>query len=941
MVAYFPGMAAWFRKALNIHPGEGQRVALMSVYIFLLIATLLVIKPVRTSLFLTVVGVEALPYVFILVAVGSALLVALYAKVSSRMRLDRLIGWTMTISIVSLLGFWLLLRSGYEQPWFFYLFWVWVAIFGVLVTSQFWLMANYVFDAREAKRLFGLLGAGAITGGIFGGYITQLVTSLVGTEHVLLLGVGYLVLAWGLVRLIWSSSARDQYTEQLRRRRRVRSRQAKQNTLQLIFASRHLTYWMLLIGIAVVVANLVDYQYNAVASGLIEDQDQLTEFFGFWLSTFNVVSLLIQVFLTGRVIKNFGVATSLYFLPVGVLLGAVAVLGSGALWSAVLIKLSDGSLKQSIHKAGVELLALPVPANIKNRVKAFIDIFVDSFATGLGGLLLILLTGVLGLGIPAISMLIVALVLVWLFVNVQVRREYVRAFRRAIEKRTIQLHEETVAVEDAGVLEGLLRVLDGDNERQILYVLSLIEHTRSDRLTPYLANLLDKDGEEVLVRTLSLARRQKKMDLGEKVERLCSHPNQQVRIEAVRYRILAADDVEAMYQRYVNDDDLRTRLAALMVAAMSMDQVIAENAQSQVRESFRRVHHDVEQRHLSGEELSFFKVEFSRILGTANDPELYPYLHLLLGDTSLRVLRQAVSAAGQTRSEEFVPTLTAHLSTKRVRSYAQEALANHGDAVVRPLLERLDSPREDRRIRMAIPDVLQRIATQAAVDALQQYMDTPSIALRDAVVRALSKIRDRYEALEFHTKLVEKRILAEAREYSRKTVLRSALRNALAVPEAGKERVALDLLLRALDEKRAKTLERIFRLLSLRYDPDDMYNAYLGVTNEKADLRANALEFLDNVLDYRFKRVILPLAERSNPLEELEKAQELYGFMVPNEEECLRELVNGEDSWLRTCALFRLKELGATQLASVAEERFRDHDPMVRETAKLAFRSLK
>jgi AAA family ATP:ADP antiporter len=106
-----------------------------------------------------------------------------------------------------------------------------------------------------------------------------------------------------------------------------------------------------------VVANLVDYQFSAVASDIIKDEDQLTAFFGFWLSNLSIASLVVQLFLTGRILKRSGVTTSLFFLPVGILIGAISILITPALWAAVLIKVCDGGLKQAINKAGLELLA--------------------------------------------------------------------------------------------------------------------------------------------------------------------------------------------------------------------------------------------------------------------------------------------------------------------------------------------------------------------------------------------------------------------------------------------------------------------------------------------------------------------------------------------------------------------------------------------------------
>ena len=167
-------MKKLFHKLFDIRGGEGSKVTLMFIYVFLLTASLLIVKPVRNSLFLVKFGAEKLPYVFMLVALFSAIVALIYSKYSKRTRLNIMISVTLLISIACLLLIWLMLHAGYQGSWFLYAFYVWVAIFAVITSAQFWLLANYVFNAREAKRLFGLIGAGAISGAIFGGFLAKI-----------------------------------------------------------------------------------------------------------------------------------------------------------------------------------------------------------------------------------------------------------------------------------------------------------------------------------------------------------------------------------------------------------------------------------------------------------------------------------------------------------------------------------------------------------------------------------------------------------------------------------------------------------------------------------------------------------------------------------------------------------------------------------------------
>ncbi len=939
--SYLGNMAIWVQNILNVRQGEGKKAALMFFYPFLLISTLLMVKPVRTSLFLTELGVSALPYAYILVAVSSAILITVYSRLAEHHRLHKMIYTTLGLSIASLLVFWLLLTIDYRAQWLYYLFWAWVAIFGPVVVSQFWLLANYVFDAREAKRLFSLLGAGAISGGIVGGSFTSLMTPLIGTNQMLLCGAVFLTISVVLVKLIWNQETRERYSDQLKRRKKYKFASEEKPTLALIFESQHLTYWMLLVAISVIVANLVDYQYNAIASSVITDADELTAFFGLWTSILNFASLLIQVFLTSKFIKKFGVSASLFFLPVGIIIGAICVLGTGALWAAVLMRSSEGSIKQSINKASLELLALPVPAEIKNRVKAFIDIFIDNLSTGLVGLMLIGMTYFLKWNVQQIGYVILGLLGVWLFLNVQMRKAYVLAFRQAIEKRTIHLKDETARLDDASLLNSLLTLLEGENVRQILYVLSIMENTQSERLAPYLDRLLDNDNEEVLIHTLRLAYQQKNMDLQEKVWPLIKHDNQLVRIESVRYILLSAEDSRALFQDFIKDEDIRIRLAALMVAALEYNSLKDTDGVEVFREFFTRLNDEIQNLDADQDEIEFYKKEFACILGAAKDPELYPYLHLLLGDTSLNTLRHAIRAAGNTRSEEFIPTLIAHLSTRRVRGVAQEALASYGETILPHLLPRMDDPHEDIRIRVAVPEIMYRISSQEVVTVLENYLAIPDVIVRDSVIRALSKIKSRYKSLKCNKQIVATRIREEARHYCHMLLVYHTQLNVLKRSrKTNDENSALNLLVRAIEERLAKTLEWTFRLLSMTYSPDDMYNAYTGVIHEKADLRANAVEFLDNVLEHDLKRVILPLAEHRTSRVLVKHAREMYGLQSPTEEESLEYLVNTTDGWLRACTLFRLAEIADPDYELFAEKHLNDQFPVVRETAQLVMRKL-
>lgn len=215
-------MIKLLRKLFDIREGELTRALLMFAYIFLIIASLLIVKPVRNSLFLTKFGVAQLPYVFILVAFSAAFVIHIYSKFAQKVRLNFLILNTTFICIACFLIFWFLLHNDYQGSWFLYVFYVWVAIFGVISTSQFWLLSNYVFNVREAKRLFGFIGAGAISGGIFGGYMTNYLAPIFSTKNLIFFCIGFLAMCNFILGLVWKKSARYNYREKIRQHQRIK-----------------------------------------------------------------------------------------------------------------------------------------------------------------------------------------------------------------------------------------------------------------------------------------------------------------------------------------------------------------------------------------------------------------------------------------------------------------------------------------------------------------------------------------------------------------------------------------------------------------------------------------------------------------------------------------------------------------------------------------------
>ncbi len=925
-------------KLFNIRKGEAGKVLLMFFYLFFIIATLLIIKPVRNSLFLTYLGIARLPTAYIFVAVAAVIFTNIYTVFSSRVRLDRLIYYTLGLAVVTLLCFWILLSREYRGDWFFYLLYIWVALFGVLTTSQFWLMANYVFNAREAKRLFGLISAGGILGGIFGGYSANLLAALLQTHNLLFLCVVFLIVDMILMTKIWKISARENYNEKIQQQNRLKKHLSGQHPWRFFGASKHFTYIAALVGVSVLVSNLVDYQFNDIASRVFTNRDQLTAFFGFWLSNLSLLSLLIQLFITGRFLGRFGVTSSLFLLPFGILIGAVTTLLNPSKWPAVFIKLADGSLKQSINKAGFELLALPLPTEIKNRGKAVIDVLVDSVATGTCGILLVFFTRYSKFSPGHISYLIFVFISLWFFLIIRDRRHYVESFRSALEKRSIDIEDQNISIHDASIYKSLIQFLSGKNKRQILYVLSLIENIQREEFLPHLISLLDFPSVDVKIKALQILGKYKETDISERIRELVYHENFDVQVEALSY-LHGRNKSHNFFKEFFWSGDYSIKSAALVCAAKEY------NANADIRDEmdFENIyfeHVNFFKKSTKPHEFLFGKVIQATVIGIAKVDFLYSHLVELLKDNDTTVLEAAVISAGQTGNEIFIPILVQHLATKRVRRAARNALAEYGDRVVDKLEVYLTDKNIQRRIRLGLPRVLARVGSQRSIHVLLHHLEENDLVIRSEIIQALVRLKSDFPFLAFDEALICRYIIKRTKFYIKVSdiLLHQKQYYSRLTEKENKDTVlAAALFIKALRERLDDTLDNIFRLLGLIYPSRDIMNVYQAIIGRRPDLKAHAIEYLENLLSNELKKHLLPIVEETMD----DSTDPHQTDRRENDTAVLKSILLENDNWLNACALFFIAETRNENYMDMTAQFCHNPDPIVHETAVYALEKLK
>ena len=649
----------------------------------------------------------------------------------------------------------------------------------------------------------------------------------------------------------------------------------------------------------------MEFQFSSVASVNFTDPDDLTAFFGFWFSTFNVVSLIIQLFLTKRIVGTFGVGTSLFALPAGVTIGSLLLLFSPALWAGIFVKLWEVSVKQSVNKSATELLALPIPANVKNQTKSFIDVFVDLAATGLAGLLLIFLVNGLELSIRSVSILSLILLGLWIWVAIKVRTEYIKTFKSKLTQADKNSTKELMDYNNISVISGLKKALYHGSENQVLYVLDKVRQIPNKRLFDDVAGFLNHDSASVRQSALQCIYYLEKVVDMEVITALLKDPDQEVRYKAFAQLLRQTKEQRiTTINRYLTDVDPMISGAALVGLA----EEARNNAEmKKLLQVELRIREKMDYLLLTEnpQEQDQYKAMILRAIGHANITSLYNEIDKYLEDENPEIVREAILAAGYTMEDSFIVTIANFLIEKETRRTAQDALLNYGVGITTNLQLMAKDPNVKAEVANNLPGVLERLDAQASVKTLLSFLETPDVMLRLEALRSLNTMQRDFPHLKIRKEDIINYIIDEAELYKNTLVI--LYQQNLLLPEEDSEELkqARTDLIQLLERRLDGTLERIFRLIGLRYPPDEVMSVYHGIRSSNEHVRTNSVEFLDNLLEPTLKRTLVPIAESAMFEDITNKTLINLKVKVPDEKKCLSMLLEGRDAKLKI-VVFRL-----------------------------------
>jgi HEAT repeat protein len=897
-------------RTFGLEPGEGRTAGLMALHSLAMGFATVFFETAASALFVSRFGAPALPWVYVAAAFVNTGAGALFEAARARLAFRRL----MAALLVSLLVSVLALRAGLaltEAAAVVFSLLVFYRVLSVLTDLEYWAVAGQLYDVRQAKRLFGLIGTGEVVARIAGSFAVPLLVLPLGVPNLFWLSAGALLLCLLLLLQVLPREAKG-----LEPRPVSSPAREKTSGFRGLLGHPYLRQLFALALFGVLAKHFVDFAFLAETREHVADVKAFASFFGLFSGLTQALSLLTRLFVSGPLLTRFGIRAGLFVLPAAHALCTAAILGaallpdSGALvfWLVVGNQGLYKVLKHPIDNPCFKVLYQPLPRRERLSAQVAVETVVTPVTTGLAGAVMLLFAASEGFEPAAFAWPLLATFLMWTAAASKTGRAYGSALVGALRRRLVP--GEALELGDEASRRAVEVALRSERPGDVLFALDLLERASPARAARALHELALHPAPEVRLASLRRLERGGDSSAAGLVERrLRSEDVPEVRAAALgAFVALRGEEAAQLVSRFLADPDERVRRAAL-AGLLRVD----DRPGSPWRRELRR---------RSSSALLDDRLDAAWVIAGCPRGLFDDILTSLLDDGERDVRLAALQAAGRAGGPAVWPAVIAALSDRRASGAAMAALLAAGEAALPHLAQAFegypDPYLQVRLVRLA--------AALRAAPFLRQCSGSPDPTVRLAALEALATLRHGFGEDE------RPALIASLREEARGAAASLAAARDISADEASV------LLLGALRREAVLARERALLWLAGVHDPSALARAREGLGHPTPEKRALALEVLDVTLSSEEKELVLPLCAEGD--RRLQALTALFPQPSRNETEWLIDLLRPRAGWrpfVRTAALYTAARRGLIALRPSVEEVLETADsPLVANTAAFA-----
>jgi ATP:ADP antiporter, AAA family len=258
-------------------------------------------------------------------------------------------------------------------------FYVFISVLSLFLVSVFWSFLVELFDSGQAKRLFPVIAAGGTAGALVGPLFTDLAARSIGNGGILFVGAGLFALAVVLQAILirlWKSDP-EPNRKGGEAEHQSRDRALGGNPLAGITLVLRSPYLLAIAAYVALLATANTFLYfeqlRLVATTFADTQTRTSIFARIdWIV--QSLTILGQLFITGRIASRLGLVVLLTIIPVAIFFGFIAL----AIWNTFIVLavviIVRRSGEYAFVRPGREMLWTPMSKETKYKAKNFVDV---------------------------------------------------------------------------------------------------------------------------------------------------------------------------------------------------------------------------------------------------------------------------------------------------------------------------------------------------------------------------------------------------------------------------------------------------------------------------------------------------------------------------------------------------------------------------------------
>ncbi|TDB68085.1 cyclic nucleotide-binding domain-containing protein [Arundinibacter roseus] len=774
----------------------------------------------------------SLPLAYFLAALGSMLTGKIYEYYEHHLPLKKLVRSLMLVSV----GLLLVLSMGlYVLPPLVISVALMVGYRALYLLSglEFWGLSALVFDVRQSKRIFGIIGSGDLPAKAIGALLAVLIHSSYSLYILLWIACIAFLLAYVMQTLTFRFTAIPDHHQRVTPGMRA----PQPELINRLFGGSWLVF-SLCAGLVFVSASalFIEYSFFFNVKHKYHHQDDVMQYIGYLLCITFGIATLIKLLLSSRVIDRFGLRIVLLVLPVLTLAGSVALYSFSFLTTdeVILLNMFSGLYLafEIIRKTTFDpvFLVMFQPLFLQQRLKA------HTLAKGFYEPLGMAFTGLIGLiayfnhiHLEAGSFLIIGgFVLLGLLFLVKAYGHYLHELKDALSKRF--LNENDLVVEQDTV-ELLFKNLHSDTPSDVLFSLDWIFTNQPEKLVSQYNRLLSHPSAMVRQQTLrGLLQRQDSYDPAKLFALTQLEPEPVNRTLAAQIACQNPNISEDLVLDFLHAADLAT-VQGSITGCRAKGRFDAQSQKTLAYLTSSAYPEDI--------------LTALNVVQDLADAAYTPFVLKCLQNSDNEIVSKAIDVASRLPSEPFLPDL---FSLADHRTHGKSAVFGllYAGAAGEIYLQKLLSTGQSRLIYF-ITVACERLASPDSYRLLNQLIHHESLTLRSPALKSLTRLEPSSEVSAGLSTLVQQ-------EFEHIYVLLEGMKSSYSTDFSASISFEIN-----------ESIRRIFHLFMLKYDAKMVENAMLHVEHASREKRANAIEILDNVIPRNEYLALHALLEEKDP----------------------------------------------------------------------------